>query len=82
MIRVVRVSGTIRKSEEELLRRARREVVRAKTQGRSTGEEHDVLGMFAEPGRQRTPTMSLAREGEGIIDLDNDEDEDMDELSD
>lgn len=31
VIRVVRVSGTIRKAEEELLRRARQDVVRAKT---------------------------------------------------
>jgi len=30
VVRVVRVSGTIRKAEEELLRRARRDVVRAK----------------------------------------------------
>ena len=30
VIRVVRVSGTIRKAEEELIRRARRDVVRAK----------------------------------------------------
>jgi ribonuclease P/MRP protein subunit POP5 len=38
VLRVVRVSGTIRKSEEEIIRRARREIVRAK------GMEGDVLG--------------------------------------
>jgi ribonuclease P/MRP protein subunit POP5 len=38
VIRVVRVSGTIRKSEEEVIKRARREIVRAK------GMEGDVLG--------------------------------------
>lgn len=35
VIQVARVSGTIRKSEEELLRRARRDVVRAKLDGMS-----------------------------------------------
>ncbi len=81
MIRVVRVSGTIRKSEEELLRRARRELVRAKTEGRSTGDEEDVLSMFVEKGKQKDNNLSLAREGEDSIDLDDDEDEDMDDLS-
>jgi ribonuclease P/MRP protein subunit POP5 len=38
VLRVVRVSGTIRKSEEEIIRRARREIVRAKRM------EGDVLG--------------------------------------
>ncbi|EXJ78588.1 hypothetical protein A1O1_08989 [Capronia coronata CBS 617.96] len=36
VVRVVRVSGTIRKSEEEVLRRARRDIVRAKRQGMRT----------------------------------------------
>lgn len=41
VIQVVRVSGTIRKSEEELVRRARREVVRAK--GMQDGQNIGIL---------------------------------------
>lgn len=41
VVQVVRVSGTIRKSEEELLRRARRDVVRAKLEG--VGEDSALL---------------------------------------
>ncbi|KEF55526.1 uncharacterized protein A1O9_08276 [Exophiala aquamarina CBS 119918] len=46
VIQVVRVSGTIRKSEEELLRRARRDVVRAKLDGVSeeTALLDDLVG--------------------------------------
>ena len=78
VIRVMRVSGTIRKSEEELLRRARREVIRAKREGRSTGEDEDLFGMFAEKGKQKTALTSLTdAEEEGIIDLDEEE-EDID----
>lgn len=40
VVRVVRVSGTIRKSEEELIRRAKMEIVRA----RGAEGEGDVLG--------------------------------------
>lgn len=38
VIRVVRVSGTIRKVEEELIRRARQDVVRAKLAGGGSTE--------------------------------------------
>ncbi|EXJ84339.1 hypothetical protein A1O3_05006 [Capronia epimyces CBS 606.96] len=41
VVRVVRVSGTIRKSEEEVLRRARAQIVRAKREGRSVDSEND-----------------------------------------
>lgn len=41
VVQVVRVSGTIRKSEEELLRRARRDLVRAKLEG--VGEDSALL---------------------------------------
>ncbi|KAJ9613007.1 RNA-binding protein pop5 [Cladophialophora chaetospira] len=78
VIRVVRVSGTIRKSEEELLRRARREVVRAKVEGRSTGEDEEPLRIFSEKEKQKSTLTSLTdAEEEGIIDADE-EDEAID----
>jgi ribonuclease P/MRP protein subunit POP5 len=81
VIRVVRVSGTIRKSEEELLRRARRELVRAKMEGRSADgkEEEAVLGIFAGEKGKHTSRVSALMAAEGdIIDLDDDEVEDID----
>jgi ribonuclease P/MRP protein subunit POP5 len=90
VIQVVRVSGTIRKSEEELLRRARRDVVRAKLEGMS--EDTALLeglvggagvGML-EKGKGRATEPLLDRNvGEGgIEDFDDGEDEEEAELSD
>ena len=90
VVRVVRVSGTIRKSEEELLRRARREIVRAKVEGKGGEDEADaddvVLAKFAgEKGKQSNGSRSringLDGVEESIFDLD-DEDEEDDHLSD
>ncbi|KIY01316.1 uncharacterized protein Z520_02868 [Fonsecaea multimorphosa CBS 102226] len=87
VVRVVRVSGTIRKSEEELLRRARREVVRAKLQGRSTGEEGDndtvLEGIFAgqngrgpRKGKEKADAVGfMGAEEESIVDFDEDEED-------
>ncbi|MCJ1384543.1 hypothetical protein MMC17_007660 [Xylographa soralifera] len=69
VIRVVRVSGTIRKAEEEAVRRARGDILRAKR-----GEEGGGLeGMFGsgEGGGEG--------EEEGIVDVDVDVDEDEDD---
>ena len=52
VVQVVRVSGTIRKSEEELLRRARRDVVRAKLEG--MGEETTLLDSLIGGGQSGT----------------------------
>ena len=38
VMRVVRVSGTIRKSEEEVIRRARGDIMRARREGKGEGE--------------------------------------------
>ena len=78
VIRVVRVSGTIRKSEEELLRRSRREVVRAKAEGRSTNEDEELFGLFPEKGKQKSALTSLTdAEEEGIYDPEEEDDIDM-----
>ncbi|KIW64040.1 hypothetical protein, variant [Phialophora macrospora] len=85
VIRVVRVSGTIRKSEEELLRRARRDLVRAKLEGRSTdGEEEEaMLGMFAgEKGKQTSRVSTLMAAEDDIIGLDDEEAEEDVDMSD
>ncbi|OAL33772.1 hypothetical protein AYO20_06948 [Fonsecaea nubica] len=84
VIRVVRVSGTIRKSEEELLRRARRDVVRAKLQGRSLGEEGDdtiLEGIFAGvdgksllKGKDKADAAGSIGGDESIVDFEEDED--------
>lgn len=78
VVRVVRVSGTIKKSEEELLKRARREIIRAKMDGRNSHAEEEgegVLNIFAEDkGKQKELPANVATEEEdGIIDLDEEE---------
>ncbi|OQU94443.1 hypothetical protein CLAIMM_00798 isoform 2 [Cladophialophora immunda] len=88
VVRVVRVSGTIRKSEEELLRKARRDVVRAKLQGRSAGEEADdtvLEGLFAGgngkgllKGKERVGAAGLVGgDEESIVDFDEEDEEDF-----
>lgn len=46
VVQVVRVSGTIRKSEEELMRRSRRDIVRAKQWEADSGMHADVLSRW------------------------------------
>lgn len=94
VIRVVRVSGTIRKSEEELLRRARAEIVRAKREGTSPGTEQGervLEGLFGEKrtgkdnrrGTAQGASLLVGGEEEvGIEDLDDDDEDDMEDLSD
>ena len=65
VIRVVRVSGTIRKAEEEAVRRARQEIVRVKMLEGGEGKTVERMGEREEEG--------------GIEDVgEEDEDEDMD----
>ena len=79
VIRVVRVSGTIRKAEEEAVRRARREIVRVKME-MLEGREGGAASLGGAEGlRER-----VGEEEGGIEDLgedDEDEDEDMDSES-
>ncbi|KAK5049117.1 hypothetical protein LTR84_005540 [Exophiala bonariae] len=90
VVQVVRVSGTIRKSEEELLKRARRDVVRAKLEG--TGEENALLDSLVgtseagtlERGKVKVMNRLLDRNvGEGgIEDFDDGEEEEAAEMTD
>ena len=70
VIRVVRVSGTIRKSEEELIRRAKGEVVRAKI-AEEQGEG-DLLGRLLGAGSGGKSVTPGALDG-SIEDVDKDE---------
>ncbi|KAH8425026.1 Rpp14/Pop5 family protein [Aspergillus melleus] len=69
VFRVIRVSGTMRKAEEEAIRRARREIVRLRE-----AEEVGVLGDLV-GGLGEDP-------GSGAVVVDDGEDEDMDMESD
>lgn len=72
MIRVVRVSGTIKKAEEDVVRRARREIVRAKMtmEGKENNLLDNLLGSAAKADNRQGSTVDM----EGIEDLDEDED--------
>lgn len=97
VVQVVRVSGTVRKSEEELLRRARRDLVRAKkSEARVTAGGDEEEGVVVEMGvlrgmrgpgskgvRPANAVVSSSNVAEGgIEDLDYDEDDLDDDLSD
>lgn len=73
VIRVVRVSGTIRKIEEELIRRGRREIVRAKMAGRDGDEDRAGGREGFEEG-----DMGFENDIEGM-DVSEDEEEDDDD---
>lgn len=66
VFRVIRVSGTMRKAEEEAIRRARREIVRVKD-AEEKGVLGDLIGGIAEGN------------GSAVVDsiMDESEDEDM-----
>lgn len=85
VVQVVRVSGTIRKSEEELLRRARRDVVRAKLEGNS--EEavllEGLVGCGGKPSgsgkRIPAPFVNTNVEEGGIEDFGEEDDNELDD---
>lgn len=75
VVRVVRVSGTVKKAEEDVVRRARREIVRAKM---TVDERGDVLlDNLLGPGPKVDHRQEESIDIGGIEDLD--EDEDMDD---
>jgi ribonuclease P/MRP protein subunit POP5 len=70
VFRVVRVSGTMRKAEEEAIRRARREVLR--TKGAVKQGLDGLLGGIIQGGEEGEDFMALDED----VDVDEDEDED------
>ncbi|KAF2459107.1 Rpp14/Pop5 family-domain-containing protein [Lineolata rhizophorae] len=86
VLRVVRVSGTIRKAEEEAIRRARAAVLRARREaeeGKGKGSGGDgsggILEMFREKGKGPTRVESIV---DGSNEEDDGEEEDDSELMD
>ncbi|KAK5938371.1 RNA-binding protein pop5 [Knufia obscura] len=76
VVRVVRVSGTIRKAEEELLRRAKRDVVRAKLaqDGKQLPWVTGVADRSAKGKAREDPNVSM----QSIEDLSGEEEEESD----
>ena len=72
VVQVVRVSGTIRKSEEELLRRAKQDLVRAKAAEDGVGSA--IFGRLSGPSAP-TSARTVDQIEENIMDV-HDEDED------
>lgn len=70
VVQVVRVSGTIRKSEEELLRRARRDVIRA--QAAEDGLGASVLDRLT-AGPSTGVADKLKTLDDSIVDVDSDD---------
>lgn len=77
MIRVVRVSGTIRKAEEEAVRRARREIVSVMMTDHEGGDgsEKAELDQLLRLGQSGDNALSRDDEEAGIEDLSNVEEE-------
>ncbi|KAI9930528.1 hypothetical protein ASPWEDRAFT_171155 [Aspergillus wentii DTO 134E9] len=73
VFRVIRVSGTIRKAEEEAIRRARKEIVRAKG-AQEVGVLEGLVGGFQDGDDDKGPTIA----SEGVMDEDLEMDSDDD----
>jgi ribonuclease P/MRP protein subunit POP5 len=71
VIRVVRVSGTIKKAEEDVVRRARREIVRAKMA--MEGKGNDLLESLLGSGTKMGSRQGNTGDVEGIEDLEEDD---------
>jgi ribonuclease P/MRP protein subunit POP5 len=82
VIRVVRVSGTIRKAEEEAVRRARREIITVKMleQEGGNGSATGTLGGLLRMGQGGGSALECDDEEVGIEDM-SDGEEDMDDDS-
>ena len=74
MIRVVRVSGTVRKAEEEAVRRARREIITVKMleQEGGNGGATGVLEGLLRMGQGEDSALERDDEEVGIDDIDDD----------
>ena len=75
-MRVVRVSGTIRKVEEEAIRRAREDIIRARKEGRAAEfegkEAGDLLEDLLGPGEGEDQAMVEDEDGEDDGDSEDD----------
>ena len=71
VLHVVRVSGTIKKAEEDVVRRARREIVKAKMT--MEGRADDLLQNLLGPETKTVNQDGRAEDVEGIEDYSEDE---------
>lgn len=79
VFQVLRVSGTIRKSEEEAIRRARDAIMRAKRKdGEDEGGMMGLQAILGGDGEDEGFGVGRKGTGAGIEDDDDDEDEDED----
>lgn len=79
VFQVLRVSGTIRKSEEEAIRRARDAIMRAKRKdGEDEGGMMGLQAILRGDGEDEGSGVGRKGTGAGIEDDDDDEDEDED----
>ncbi len=84
-MQVVRVSGTIKKAEEEAIRRARAAILRAKREN-GDGSTDDVIGMLnqldddavglSEKGKKKGTTGSDLSDEEDELEMDSEDDGD------
>jgi ribonuclease P/MRP protein subunit POP5 len=74
VIRVVRVSGTIRKAEEEAVRRARSEITRVKMLEEEGGDGSGITGLdrLLRLGQDADSALDRSDEAAGIEDMDDD----------
>lgn len=75
VFRVVRVSGTIRKAEEEAIRRGRKEVARA----RGVVEDGVVLGVVGDDNNNKPLGVGIGGDDGNVMDVDDEEEDDVDE---
>ena len=86
VMQVVRVSGTIKKAEEEAIRRARAAILRAKREDADGGSD-DVMGMFNQlddgdalelsgKGKNKGTTESELSDEEDELEFDSEDDND------
>ena len=85
-MQVVRVSGTIKKAEEEAIRRARAAILRAKRED-GDGSTADVIGFFDQldddhtlgisgKGKKKGTARSVLSDDEDELELDSEDDDD------
>lgn len=79
-MQVVRVSGTIKKAEEEAIRRARAAILRAKREGGEGGTDGLLLGLLGKDdaealrgGENVTAESDVSDEDEEMMGLNSDE---------
>lgn len=80
VIRVVRVSGTIKKSEQEAIRRARATILKAKSEaeGKTTGSLESLLG----PADAQQGISAPKKGGHAVLSIEDDDGEEEDMESD